>query len=286
MTEPISLRINGKDITADTPDTEDRKLTMLLWSPAGHGKTQLAETAPGDKLWLMFDPGGADALKIDSPRGYNHILRLYEQPDSVVAQFKNTDPLGIEKMLADRPEIGTIVFDSLTTFSDMALSYGVAQAKNTPKGRTSTIEDPGYAGYGHKKTYVMEAYKNMLRLAARTNRHIIFTAHEDKPETNDKGEFVSITLMLGSSLVVEVPVRISEIWHVTDMGVDKQGRPIHRIGIRPSRGRTPMRTRIFDTSGESEFSCVYNAKTRTGDGIAEYYAQWREGGFEKMPLPK
>lgn len=285
-----SLKIGGRDIAIATPETEDRMLTMLLWGQSGCGKTQLAETAPGAKLWLMFDPDGEAALKIDSPRGRNHFVRLYEEKDDVVLQFKSTNPLGLEAWLTEHPEVETIVFDSLTTFSEMALTHGVSEAKKTPKGRTSTLEDPGYSGYGHKKTYVMLAYTNVLRLAKRMRRHVVFICHEDRPETNDKGEFVGINPMLGSSLVVEVPVKISEIWHVTDMGNaltgPNKGKPVHRIAIRPSRGRSPMRTRMFETSKDVEFDNTYNAETGTGDGIAEYYARWRDSGFEKLPLPK
>lgn len=279
-----SLRIGGRDITIATPETEDRMLTMLLWGQSGCGKTQLAETAPGDKLWLLFDPDGEAALPIDGVRGRNHFVRLYEEKDDVVLQFKSTNPLGIEAWLAEHPEVETIVFDSLTTFSEMALIHGVTEAKKTPKGRTSTLEDPGYAGFGHKKTYVMLAYTNILRLAKRTKRHVIFICHEDKPDTNDRGEFVGIGPLLGSSLVVEVPVKISEIWHITDLG-NKNGKPIRRVGIRPSRGRSPMRTRCFSTDKDPEFELDYNAATNQGFGIAEIYELWKSNGFAKLPLP-
>lgn len=285
MTEPVSLRIGGRDIIAPTTEDDERFITMVLWGPSGHGKSELANTAPGDKLWLLTDPDGEAAIPIKSKRGYNHFIRLYEEKDDVVLGFRSTDPFGIEKMLRDRPEIQTIILDSLTTLSEMALNAGVVEAKKTPKGRTSTIEDPGFAGYNHKKVYVTQTYKNMLGIAKRLGRHMIFTGHEDKPDTNDKGEFVGITLILGSSLIQELPVRISEIWHVTDMG-NKNGVPQHRIAIRPSRGRSPMRTRMFETNGDVEFMCTYDAQTNKGDGIAEWYARWEKGGFVKLPLPK
>jgi hypothetical protein len=281
----ISLKIGARELIPATEETENRTLSMLLWGVSGHGKTQLAETAPGDKLWLMFDPDGEAALKINSPRGRNHFIPMYKEKDDVVLQFKNADPLGIEKMLIEHPEIETVVFDSLTTFSEMSLSWGVVAARATPKGKGSTEEQPGYEGYNHKKVYCMHAFKNILRLCKRQNRHIIFIAHEDKPEKNDKGEFVGITLMLGSSLVVEVPVKISEVWHVTDIG-NKGGVPQHRIAFRPSRGRSPMRSRMFETNGDPEFVTSYDALKNKGEGIAEWYTRWVAGNFEKIGVPK
>lgn len=275
----ISLKIGARELIPATEEDLDRKLTVLLWGQSGHGKTQFAETMPGDKLWLMFDPGGEDAIRVNSPRGHNHFIPLYKEKEDIVLQFKNVDPLGIEKMLVEHPEIETIIFDSLTTFSEMALGWGVVAARSTAKGKTATIEDPGYAGYGHKKVFVMEAFKNMLRLAKRTNRHILFTAHEDRPDTNEKGEFIGISLMLGSSLIVEVPVRVSEVLHLTDVGGKR------RVAIRPSRGRSPMRTRLFFSEKDPEFDLTYNATTNTGDGFAEFYELWKWNKFQKIPLP-
>jgi energy-coupling factor transporter ATP-binding protein EcfA2 len=40
------------------PTAEDMQLSMLLWGDSGSGKTTLAATAPGIKLYLLFDPNG------------------------------------------------------------------------------------------------------------------------------------------------------------------------------------------------------------------------------------
>jgi septin family protein len=40
------------------PSAENMQLSMLLWGDSGSGKTTLAATAPGTKLYLLFDPGG------------------------------------------------------------------------------------------------------------------------------------------------------------------------------------------------------------------------------------
>ena len=40
------------EITSD--DTTSRRMTILLWGPAGDGKTTWAATAPGRKFWLSF----------------------------------------------------------------------------------------------------------------------------------------------------------------------------------------------------------------------------------------
>ena len=39
------------------------RLTMLLWGKPACGKTVFAATAPGKKLWLLFDPNGTASIR-------------------------------------------------------------------------------------------------------------------------------------------------------------------------------------------------------------------------------
>lgn len=274
----LTLRIGGKELVAQTEETKMHRMSMLLWGPAGHGKTALAETMPGEKMWINFDPDGTAALT--HLRGKIHVFDLASYRDDIVDAFKQPDPLGIGALLDANPQIESVICDSLTAYSDKALHHGVAKARATKKGSSSTIEDPGFAGYGQKNTAVNEFVTRMLAVTGQRNRHIAFTAHEDKPQTNEDGAVTGSTLMLGSSLVIQVPTKISEIWYISDTGKER------RIAIRPCRGHSPMRTRMFFTNQVPEFLNPYNADTNKGDGIAEWYGAWRDNGFKKINIPK
>jgi hypothetical protein len=259
-----------------TPKERIKRLSMLIWGSSGSGKTTLAATAPGNKLWINFDPDGTDAIAY---RDDIQVMDFSNEPHRIVEKFKEDDPLRITQFLVDHKEIETVVFDSLTTFGDKALSHGVVKATGTAKGRNATIEDPGYAGYGNKNTWTRLCIKNLLKATGRANRNIIFIAHEDKPLMTPQGEMISISIMLGSSLNEQVPVDFSEIWNLSDTG------KVRRIAVRNCRFRKPVKSRIFITSDATEFEWNYNADTGKGHGIKDWYEAWKSGGGKKIPLP-
>lgn len=256
---------------------------MLLWGKAGCGKTTLAETAPGAKLWLNFDPDGTASLQMHADAPPVFVLDFSGQPDDVVTQFARKDQgvwRDIERELQRRPEIETVVIDSLTTFGDKALEYGVEAAQLTPKGRnqTITLEDPGLTGYGFKNTYVMRIVKSALELTRALGRNIIFVSHEAVPNKDKEGNTVSVFPMLGSSLKETVPQRISEVWYMDDNGRDRT------IYVRSKRPYSPMRSRMF-RANKPAFVWKYDADRKSGDGIAEWFATWKANSFGKIDLP-
>lgn len=282
MTEAPSTEIKLGNYTLNTPSEKAQRVSMLLWGSAGCGKTTLASTAPGKKLWINFDPDGTASIA-NRAKARNDIivLDLASEKDNIVEKFKVADPLGLTKFLTENPDVETVVIDSVTNFGDKALAHGVEIAKGTSKGRGATLEDPGFSGYGNKNTWMRLMVKHMLEVTGKLNRHVIFIAHEDKPTTNDQGAVLFITIMLGSSLSEQVPLQISEVWAMTDTGKER------RIAVRPCRSRKPMKTRMFSAnSSEPEFKWNYDADKLEGDGIAEWYAAWKANGFAKLQLPK
>lgn len=272
------ITLGGLDVVQ--PKNIVRRMAILLWASSGDGKTTLAATAPGPKkLWVSFDP---DATACLGPRDDIIEVKLYDQPARIVEKFKLEDgPFfrDLDRMLEADPDIATVVVDSITTFRDKAMIHGVVIAKGTAKGRTSTIEDPGYSGYGNLNTWTRQLVANMLTITAKHNRHVVLIAHEDKPTTNDQGQLLYISIMLGSSLNVQVPVNITECWHMQDTGKKRL------IQIRPCRSFKPMKTRMFRTTGEPEFEWNYNDETKEGEGIATWYERWKDAKFGKIDLP-
>lgn len=244
-------------------------LTQIIWGPAGCGKTTLAATAPGHKLWLLFDPDGCESIRA---RDDIYVLDFTGQPDSIVEKFKEGDAFGIKAFLAEHLEVETIVFDSTTTFGEMALRHGCKHA-NVP------AEEPGRKGYGRKNTWVNMTVWNVVRIAKEMKRHVIFLVHEDIPDRDEQGNVTGITMMLGSSLAQQVPIKFSEVWHLSDNGKER------KIMIRAGRLRSPMKSRMFVTSAAGEFVWKFNADTLTGDGISTWFDLWKKNG-KKIEVPK
>ena len=271
---PAVIKLGGVEI--ETPQQRRKRLSLLVWGKSGSGKTTLAATAPGKKLWLNFDPDGVDVL---TDRDDVELLDFAPKPDMVVEQFKEDDPLRITRCLEQHPEIETVVFDSLTTFGNKALSHGILKAQKTAKGKYATIEDPGFAGYGNKNTWTRLAIAKMLKATGTVKRNIIFIAHEDKPLLDKDGNVVSISIMLGSALNEQVPIDFGEVWNLSDTGRER------RIAIRNCRFRSPVKSRIFLTNGDPEFEWTYDSIKDEGEGIADWYKEWIEGDGKKINLP-
>jgi len=262
-------------VKLETPKTKQKRISALLWGPAGQGKTTLAGTAPGRKLWINFDVDGTNAV---SYRDDVAVFDLAPSPNNIVMKFRKGIPAEVSEAI-EQYDPDTIVIDSLTNFGEKALAHGIIEAQGTSKGRKATIEDPGYAGYGNKNVWTRLIVKNFLEETAKLNKHVIFIAHEDKPLMDDQGIVLYISIMLGSSLNAQVPIDFSEVWHVSDTGKER------RIAIRQSRSRRPMKSRMFISSGDPEFVWNYDADTDEGSGISDWYDQWSSNDGKKIELP-
>ncbi len=254
------------------PGIDDARIAMLLWGNAGCGKTTLAATAPGTKLWLLFDPDGASSL-IGRPDVL--VLDLSGESHFIVEKMKDDNPFGLERILKENPQIETVVFDSATAFATLATENAVAHVKS------ATIENPGLKGYGHRNAVVLRAFTSVNRLTKRLGKHFICISHEDTADKNEDGSINFVTLALGGKMVNQIGASISEVWWMADTGKER------RLAVRPIRSRTPMKTRLFDLmSGSGEFVWRFNATTWEGDGIGTWFQQWKANEGRKIALPK
>jgi hypothetical protein len=252
---------------------------MLLWGPSGAGKTTWACSAPGKKLILNFDP---DGFKSVAYRDDVDVLDLSDRGHKVLENFTKfpDDPFGLSKEIE---KYDTLILDSVTALSQLALERGVAlSAANSRGGQQSSIEFPGLQGYGARTTVSVMALRSMLRVTGRYDKNFIAITHEDDPEKDSNGNTLYISMMLGGKIKNNVALQISEIWYMQASEKDR------KVLIRPARGRQPMKTRMFD-QGNPEFVLKYDAdKPDEGqaDSLAAIYQRWVDGGKKKISLPK
>lgn len=260
MTDGPDIKIGGMQVKK--AGTKEQRMSLLLWGASGTGKTTLACTAPGRKLLVLFDPDGDASI---AERDDVDVVDMSAAKNSIVEQFKQESVMGIGKVI---DQYDTIIIDSLTNAQHMSVMHAVTVVKG------ASIERPSLQGYGHRNALITQLVKNLLRLTAAHNKHVVFIAHEAQPQTNDEGVVTAITVALGGQLQTAAPVDFSEVWCLQDTGKSR------RILIRPARSYKPCKTRMFETTGAPEFAWEY-----ASDNIEQWYNAWRDSGYKKQPLP-
>lgn len=258
--------------TLSPPSPTETRFNALLWGDSGVGKTTLAATAPGIKLWVLFDNSG-DASLVG--RDDVLVLNLSGETHSVVERFKDDDPFGVARMLKDNPQIETIVLDSATAVAQLGTENAVSHVKS------ATLENPGLKGFGHRNAITLRVIVSLMRVAQRMGKHFIVIAHEDTPDKREDGTINFITTAIGGKMTNQVGMQLNEIWWMSQ--TEKGER---RIAVKPVRLRKPMKSRMFDLTGPvGEFTWSYNPNTWSGDGIETWFKKWQEGGGRKLPIP-
>lgn len=242
---------------------------VFIWGPSGVGKTTLASTAPGNKLYIMFDPNGLNSVTIDEG---DIVLDFSTETGSVITKLTGNDPLGLNKALPNLPNIKTIVLDSITTMSDMALMKSVNESKG------ATIQLPGIPGYAWRNRIMIDVVKKLLEVCTKNDLNLMVMAHEGSPEKDEMTGRLFITFIAGGEIPNLVPLRFDEVWYLEDTGKER------RITIRSNINRKPMKTRMFDSSKADSFVWKYDPITCSGHTIKEWIEQ-RNSTKKKLPLP-
>lgn len=248
------------------------RVSMFLWGPAGCGKTHFANTAPGKRLWLNFDPDGTASLPVTE----DVLVKDYTtDTDNCVNQVKEADPFGIGREIKEHPDISTIVVDSVTSFVGRAVAYSAGH-KYAPG---SVFENPGPSGYGFRNRFTLGLCKSVLLATAKYDKHVIFIGHEDSPTLGSEGAIQEITVLLGGSLKQEVPSQISEVWHMQERNMTRYVQ-VRQVGL-----YKPMKTRMFDASKSSEFTASTPANSSLVN-LADLFQRWKDNNYNKLELPK
>lgn len=245
---------------------------MLLWGSAGCGKTTFANTAPGKRVYLNFDPDGLASL---APSDDTLVLDYSAEPDNCVSNVKSMNPFGLDTILKDNPDIKTVVVDSVTAFTTKAVAYSAGHT-NAPG---AVFENPGPAGYGFRNRHALGLVKSMLLVTGKYSRNVIFVCHEDVAEKDKEGNTTGISLLLGGSLKEEVPLQISEVWRISDNG------SLRRAQIRTMGIYKPMKSRMFNTNSDYEFT-ISNKANPSKVQLSTLFSAWEEKKYAKLDVPK
>lgn len=255
-----------------------KRLSCLIWAPAGMGKTTLAMTMPGRKALVNFDPDGPASVPkelIDS--GEVTVFDLSTKDDSFFARFKDRDPLGIEKTFE---YFDSYIFDSLTSVSERTLARGIDVTKG------ATIERPSPGAYMARNNLAINMIRNVLQVTAKDNKNVCFVAHEGAPQTNDEGALLGYTMSLGGQLPSQASLRINECWPMFEDGKNRK-----MIICRKSRLRDPAKTRMFKVTNNTEFEWKFNPDDwddpkNKAMRIDTWYETWKNNGFSKIDMPR
>lgn len=262
-----------------------RRLCMLLWGLAAAGKTTYAATAPGQKLVLaMGDNEHASLMGRKDVR----VMHLYKQKTEDI--FKaGADAFDLDHYLYEHREIKTVILDSVTMLQQRALERAIDVGLGASQRFTPSLLTPGIPAYGGRLSLTLMVMDALMRVTAKHNVHMIFTAHESDAKTKADGkgneEIIEITVSLGGKLMNLTTSRLSEIWHLRE----SMGRERRRIlTVRNSAFRRPMRTKIFSNRGSASFLIDYDPERPDTDKdqmtIARFYEQWVKSNG-KIPVP-
>lgn len=255
---------SGRSATQYSPLTN-----VMLWGPAGAGKTTLAGTMPGRKLVLGLDDGGDKAL---AGRTDTTVVPLGNVKGKVLLDDMAPNTVfmrDLEKALVD---YGTLVLDSATTLNYKAMDKSVSIV---PK---ATLLVPHQGGYGTRNAVVLLALTTLLEVCARTETCFCLIAHE-QGNKDSEGRLVGYGIMLGGGLPNQIVIRFDECWHLSDLGNRR------RIMVRPHLLREICKTRIFAADAGQEFDWVYNPDTDEGMKIADWIDA-RVSSTTGIALPK
>ena len=249
-----------------------RRLAMVLWGPAGIGKTTLAATMPGRKALINFDPDGPASIAGVPDLT---VFDLSSSSDSITASFKDADPFKIKPTFE---HFDTYIIDSLTSITERTLARGIDITKG------ATLERPSPGAYMARNNLAINLIRNLLQLTGGADKHFCLIAHEGAPQTNDDGALLGYTMSLGGQLPSQTALRINECWPMFE---DSKNRKM--IICRKSRLRDPAKSRMFDTSKLTEFEWRFdpmNWDAPDNMRIDAWYEQWKQNNFHKIAMPK
>jgi hypothetical protein len=167
-----------------------RKVNAVIYGPSGAGKTTLACTAPGPRLWFNFDPSGLTVVDWDDSDNLLPNDPLTQEP---ITQFDVSEPQHwslFDSLLSEMESAGkdlrevasTIIIDTGTYMAKLYDSYLLSTAG--PVGRVH----PKHMSRIDYAIHAAEVWTTLVRLC-HLPTNIVITCHvTDKRWNSPSGE--------------------------------------------------------------------------------------------------
>lgn len=199
----------------------DGHLKILLFGPAGSGKTCFAAGLPAPMLYLDFDNKvdsaalyyRSDAARLDQIDVRQLAPTLSENPVVELLRIVNEELIPQQK--AGIMKYKTLVLDSLTVFSAATLKYIVDTNPGIKRPVSKQGQQPTPSDYGILKREFSRLIPGLISLPM----NVIMLGHVSTERDDITGEIIRGT-MLDGSFGKELPVYFKEVW-VTK--VDEKG---------------------------------------------------------------
>lgn len=251
------------------------RLSGIIWGDAKTGKTTWAMSLPGRKLLINFDPDGFISV---AHRDDFDVFDLSVLPaGEAIEMSKKIGTYILDN--ADKYE--SVIVDSLTTLTSLALEDAVMRGIGKSAKFTPTLEVPGLQAYGARTTNVQNVIERIMRASGQKNLHCFFIAHKDDPEFDEDGKnIVQQTIMLSAKIRNNAALRVSEIYYI---GLASGNR--RTVYIAPFGHLTPMGSRMFDTAKVSKYILNYDP-TKPDDeqshSLSRIIKSFEDGEFKKL----
>lgn len=147
-----------------TPEAKDKRLKMMLFGPAGIGKTTCAIQFP-------------NAYIFDLERGSDFYHETIKKNGSVVFQTTNPDEVKVElkSLITEKHEFKTIILDPITVlYSATQEKWNRIFTKYADTEKQTELGDFGFRYWAKVK----QDYKAIIRLLLSWDGNVILTSHQ------------------------------------------------------------------------------------------------------------
>lgn len=211
----------------------EQPLRVVIYGPAGSGKTTLMRDFP--KPLLLYDFDGKYEPLIGVEGVHVKSYRISERKDSMKTWLEFWNDWKKDKK---DPLWATVVLDSLTSLDSIMFWAMVQMAGMNPEARAS-YEKYTLQLYGDMKNQYATLFNSMRSV----NKNVIVLAHESF-NTDDKGNIESVTPLVTGGTKSSLPAVFKDTWYLELRG---EGQRMKRfLHARRFKMRTATTTTIQD----------------------------------------